>query len=69
MMLGIGYYAPCLIMISLLGMDPKAAFPIMMGACAFLMPVGSIQSSAGTLRSARSARPRSVVPPGAIAAI
>lgn len=43
MMLGIGYYAPCLIMISLLGMNPTAAFPIMMGACAFLMPVGSIQ--------------------------
>ena len=43
MMLGIGYYAPCLIMISLLGMDPRASYPIMMGACAFLMPSGSIQ--------------------------
>ena len=43
MMLGIGYYAPCLIMISLLGMNPTAAFPIMMGSCAFLMPVGSLQ--------------------------
>lgn len=43
MMLGIGYYAPCLIMISLLGMNPTAAYPIMMGACAFLMPVGSMQ--------------------------
>ena len=42
-MLGIGYYAPCLIMISLLGMDPKAAYPIMMGACAFLIPTGSFQ--------------------------
>jgi len=30
-----------LIMISLLGMNPTAAFPIMMGACAFLMPVAS----------------------------
>jgi uncharacterized membrane protein YfcA len=30
-------------MISLLGMSPKAAFPIMMGSCAFLMPVGSEQ--------------------------
>ena len=28
MMLGIGLYAPCMIMIALLGMDPKAAFPI-----------------------------------------
>ena len=43
MMLGIGYYAPCLIMISLLGMNPTAAYPIMMGACAFLMPAGSLQ--------------------------
>jgi uncharacterized membrane protein YfcA len=41
MSLGIGLYAPCLIMISLLGMNPKAAFPIMMGSCAFLMPAGS----------------------------
>lgn len=40
MMLGIGLYAPCLILVSLLGMNPIAAFPIMMGACAFLMPVG-----------------------------
>ncbi len=39
MTLGIGLYAPCLIMISLLGMDPLAAFPIMMGSCAFLMPI------------------------------
>ncbi len=41
MTLGIGMYGPCMILISLLGMDPKAAFPIMMGSCAFLMPVGS----------------------------
>ncbi len=43
MSLGIGLYGPCLIMISLLGMNPKAAFPIMMGSCAFLMPTGSAQ--------------------------
>lgn len=43
MTLGIGLYAPSLIVLSLLGLDPKAAFPIMMGACAFLMPVGSLQ--------------------------
>jgi uncharacterized membrane protein YfcA len=43
MTLGIGLYAPCMILVSLLGMDPKAAFPIMMGSCAFLMPVGSIR--------------------------
>ena len=39
--IGIGLYAPCMILVALLGMNPKAAFPIMMGACAFLMPVAS----------------------------
>ncbi len=43
MTLGIGLYAPCMILISMLGMNPTAAFPIMMGSCAFLMPVGSLQ--------------------------
>jgi uncharacterized membrane protein YfcA len=43
MTLGIGLYAPCMILVSLLGMNPKAAFPIMMGSCAFLMPVGSLR--------------------------
>jgi uncharacterized membrane protein YfcA len=38
---GIGMYAPCMITVYLLGMSPKAAFPIMMGSCAFLMPVGT----------------------------
>jgi hypothetical protein len=41
MTLGVGLYAPCLVMIALLGMNPTAAFPIMMGSCAFLMPVAS----------------------------
>jgi uncharacterized membrane protein YfcA len=43
MTLGIGLYAPCMAMISLLGMNPTTAFPIMMGSCAFLMPVASIR--------------------------
>ncbi len=43
MTLGIGLYAPCMILVALLGMDPKAAFPIMMGSCAFLMPVASMR--------------------------
>ncbi|MEZ5353816.1 MAG: sulfite exporter TauE/SafE family protein [Bryobacteraceae bacterium] len=41
--LGIGFYAPCMTMVSLLGMNPAAAFPIMMGSSAFLMPVASTQ--------------------------
>ena len=43
MTLGIGLYGPSLIMISMLGMNPKAAFPIMMGSCAFLMVVAGIR--------------------------
>ena len=55
MTLGIGLYAPCMILVSLLGMNPRAAFPIMMGSCAFLMPVGSlrfIREESYNLRSA-----------------
>jgi len=33
--LGIGNYGPCLVLFSLLGMEPRAAFPIMMGSAAF----------------------------------
>jgi uncharacterized membrane protein YfcA len=43
MTIGIGFYAPCMILVSLLGMNPIAAFPIMMGSCAFLMPVASLR--------------------------
>jgi uncharacterized membrane protein YfcA len=43
MTLGIGAYAPSMILVSLLGMNPVAAFPIMMGSCAFLMPTASIR--------------------------
>jgi uncharacterized membrane protein YfcA len=43
MTIGIGLYAPAIIMISLLGMNPRAAFPIMMGSCAFLMPISSVR--------------------------
>ena len=46
---GIGLYAPSLIMLSLMGLDPKAAFPVMMGACAFLMPT----SGFGFIRARR----------------
>jgi uncharacterized membrane protein YfcA len=43
MTMGIGFYAPCMILVALLGMSPRTAFPIMMGACAFLMPVASVR--------------------------
>lgn len=43
MTLGIGMYAPCMALVYLLGMSPAVAFPIMMGSCAFLMPVASVK--------------------------
>jgi len=54
MTLGIGLYAPCMVMVSLLGMNPLGAFPIMMGSCAFLMPVASarfVQKNSYDLRA------------------
>lgn len=42
MTIGVGLYAPCLVMVSMLGMNPGTGFPIMMGSCAFLMPVGGM---------------------------
>ena len=40
---GIGLYAPCMALVFALGMSPAVAFPIMMGSCAFLMPVASLK--------------------------
>jgi uncharacterized membrane protein YfcA len=42
MTIGVGLYAPCLVMVSLLGMNASTGFPIMMGSCAFLMPLASV---------------------------
>ncbi|HEX5217359.1 MAG TPA: sulfite exporter TauE/SafE family protein [Vicinamibacterales bacterium] len=47
--LGIGSYAPSLILFSLLGMDPRAAFPIMMGS-------GGMMAMAGGLRFMKAGR-------------
>jgi len=49
LMLGIGSYAPSLILFSVLGMDPRAAFPIMMGS-------GAMMAMAGGLRFMKAAR-------------
>lgn len=38
---GIGLYAPAMVVVFSMGMDPASAFPIMMGSCALLMPVAS----------------------------
>lgn len=43
MTIGIGMYAPTMIVVSLMGMTPAVAFPIMMGSAAFLMAVAGIR--------------------------
>jgi uncharacterized membrane protein YfcA len=40
---GVGSWAPTLALVSLLGMEPRGAFPIMMGSAAFLMPLASLK--------------------------
>lgn len=52
MCIGIGNYAPSMIVLSLLGMHPLAAFPIMMGSDGVLQPVASL----GFFRSGRFAQ-------------
>jgi uncharacterized membrane protein YfcA len=66
MTLGIGLYAPCMILVGLLGMNAAAAFPIMMGSCAFLMPVGSAKFVA---KQAYSLRPALALALGGIPAV
>ena len=43
MTIGIGMYAPIRVVISLMGMNPDVAFPIMMGTSPFLMPVAGLR--------------------------
>lgn len=42
MTLGIGLFAPCMMVTYWLGMSPKAVFPIMMGSTGLLGPVASV---------------------------
>ena len=55
MTLGIGLYAPCLILVGMLGMNVRSAFPIMMGSCAFLMPFASVKFMKTGLFDAKAA--------------
>ena len=43
MCVGIGIYAPQMIMLALLGLNPIGAFPIMMGSCGLLQPAASLR--------------------------
>jgi uncharacterized membrane protein YfcA len=40
---GIGPYAPCMVLLALLGLHPLSAYPIMMGTCGLVQPVASLQ--------------------------
>jgi uncharacterized membrane protein YfcA len=40
---GIGLYAPCMIMLALLGLHPLGAFPIMMSSCGLVQPVAGMR--------------------------
>ena len=51
MCVGIGNYAPSMVLLALLGMHPIAAYPIMMGSDGVLIPVASL----GFFRSGRFA--------------
>ncbi|MCA0374122.1 MAG: sulfite exporter TauE/SafE family protein [Gemmatimonadetes bacterium] len=42
LMLGVGNYGPTFVLLSALGMDPRAAFPIMMGSGAFAALLGCL---------------------------
>jgi uncharacterized membrane protein YfcA len=56
MCIGIGNYAPSMILLALLGMNPLAAYPIMMGSDGILQPVASL----GFFRSGRFAHGPSI---------
>lgn len=43
MSVGIGLYAPCMIVVTLLGLHPIASFPIMMGSCGLVQPTAGLQ--------------------------
>ena len=58
LMLGIGSYAPSLILFSVLGMDPRAAFPIMMSSGAMMAMAGGLRfMKAGRFDDARRLGP------------
>jgi uncharacterized membrane protein YfcA len=40
---GIGAYAPCMIMLALLGLNPIGAFPIMMATCGMVQPLAGLR--------------------------
>jgi uncharacterized membrane protein YfcA len=70
MTIGIGAYAPIMIMVALMGMNPTAAWPIMTGACAFLMPVCGVRFIRAGAYAPRAALGLTILGiPGVLAAV
>lgn len=60
MTIGIGIYAPLLATVSLLGMDPLVAYPIMLGCCAYLIPVAAIRFCQDSIKSEKPTYDRKI---------
>jgi uncharacterized membrane protein YfcA len=43
MSVGIGAYAPCMVLLYMLGLHPLGAYPIMMGTCGLVQPAASLR--------------------------
>jgi uncharacterized membrane protein YfcA len=55
MTIGVGIYAPTMVVVTVLGMHPETAFPLMMGAAGFLMPISGLRFIAARRYSLRAA--------------
>jgi uncharacterized membrane protein YfcA len=55
MTIGVGIYAPTMVVVTLLGMHPETAFPLMMGAAGFLMPIAGLRFITARRYSLRAA--------------
>ncbi|SHJ47365.1 TSUP family transporter [Tepidibacter formicigenes] len=61
--LGIGLFAPCMTMVYMLGMAPIAAFPIMMGSCALLLPFAGMKFIKEDTHSAKASMAVNIMGP------
>ena len=55
LMIGIGNYAPSLIVLSIMGMSPRAAFPVMMGSASMVIAGGGTRFMSRNRYSVRAA--------------
>ncbi len=60
MTVGVGIYAPLLAMVTLLGMDPIVAYPVMTGCCAYLIPAAAVRFCQESIKSEKPLYDRKV---------